>query len=488
MYIAIVAAECAPAAKAGGLGDFVQGLARELAARGHELEVFLPRYDCLRFESIADLHKVYEGLQVPFYGDWIRCDVECGWSGGTRCLFVDPQSPEGFFRRGVIYGEPDDADRFAFFSRAVLEVMHRSGRHPDIIHCNDWHTGLLPVLLYDVYAGLGMTHPRVCFTLHNLGYQGRSGEFVCHQVGLDPQRVMTSDRLLDPEKPRTANLLKGGIVYANHVTTVSPRYAWEIRFTDQGMGLQETLRIHGEKLTGILNGIDGATWDPRSDGYIARHFGPDSLPEKAVNKSELRNRFGLEQAHKPLVSVISRLDQQKGVELIAHAVRHSLSRGCQVVLLGSAQEPAIAARFLALKGELRGNPDCHLELGYDERLAHQIYAAADIIVIPSLYEPCGLTQMIAMKYAVVPVARRVGGLADTVFDANLGDQPFEQRNGYLFDDPTPQGLESALDRAIGLWFEYPQYFRQLRLNGMTTDHSWRNPAQKYVEIYEQILA
>lgn len=486
MYITMVGAECAPAAKAGGLGDFVHGLARELSACGHDVEVILPKYDCLRFGLVSDLHQVYRDLWVPFYGQWIRCDVDGGRMDGINCLFIDPQSEHGFFARGAIYGEADDTDRFAFFSRAVLEFLHKAGKHPDVIHCNDWQTGLLPVLLYEIYAGLGMTHPRICYTLHNMGYQGVADEAVLQLVGLDSKRVWTADRLSDPHNPHAVNLMKGGIVYSNYVTTVSPRYAWEIQYTEQGKGLQEILRLHARKLGGVLNGIDYETWNPESDPLIACNYGPDSLPEKATNKTDLRQRMGLAEARKPLVCVISRLDRQKGVDLLDHAIRYALASDCQAVLLGSAQDPAIDRRFRMLKEEMKASQDCRLELGYDEELAHRIYAAADVIVIPSVYEPCGLTQMIAMKYGVVPVVRRVGGLADTVFDANFGDKPFEQRNGYLFDELTPKGLESALGRAIGLWFQHPAYFRQLRLNGMRMDNAWGPPAQQYQQIYEHI--
>lgn len=178
--------------------------------------------------------------------------------------------------------------------------------------------------------------------------------------------------------------------------------------------------------------------------------------------------------------------RRRGVELMRHAVHYGLENDCQVVLLGSAHDPRVDQVFRAIKQETDSNPDCHLELGYDEDLAHQIYAAADMIIIPSVYEPCGLTQMIAMRYGVVPVVRRVGGLADTVFDANFSDKPFEERNGYLFDELTTDGVESALGRAIGLWFRHPEYFRQLRLNGMNMDNSWALPARHYLDIYNHV--
>lgn len=486
MYITLVAAECAPVAKAGGLGDFVHGLARELASRGNAVEIVLPKYDCLRYDRIDDLHKAYRDLWVPFYERWVHCDVEVGWVDGIECWLIDPHSPRGFFERGRIYGEEDDVERFAFFARAVLEFLHKAGKQPDIIHCNDWQTGLVPVLLYEVYEKLGMTRPRVCYTLHNVGHQGVTGQSVLYEVGLEPKRVMTQDRLSHPSDPRAVNLMRGGIVYANFVTTVSPRYAWEVQNTEQGMGLQGTLKAHARKFAGVLNGIDANVWNPETDTHLVETFTAHSLPNKARNKAALRQQLGLQDASKPIVSVISRLDRQKGVDLLQHAIYYALDNGCQIVLLGSAPDPTVDRLFRSIEREMEGSPDCHLELAYDEDLAHRIYAGSDMIVIPSIYEPCGLTQMIAMRYGAVPIVRRVGGLADTVFDANYSDKPFEERNGYVFNDSTREDLESAMARAIGLWFRFPEYFRQLRVNGMQSDHSWSRPAQQYLSIYGDI--
>jgi starch synthase len=280
--------------------------------------------------------------------------------------------------------------------------------------------------------------------------------------------------------------MKGGVVYADFVTTVSPRYAWEVQNTEQGMGLQRILRQHGAKFGGVLNGIDYEVWNPESDPFLAQTYCAETLQRKARNKTALRRRLGLPNAARPVVAIVSRLDRQKGPELMVHAARVALADGAQFVLLGSSQEPVLNDRFRALKEELEGDPHCHLDIAYDEELAHQIYAGADIIVIPSRYEPCGLTQMIGMRYGVVPVVRRVGGLADTVFDANYSDRDFLLRNGYAFDDYGPEGLESALRRAVALWFRFPAYFRQLRLNGMAQDHSWNRPGQHYLEVFRHI--
>jgi starch synthase len=461
-------------------------MSKEFAKRGHEVEVILPKYDCLRFDLIEDLHRAYEGLQVLFYDRILACDVECGYVDGIRCFLVDPHSDHGFFDRGRIYGEVDDPGRFAFFCRAVLEFLLKTGNNPDIVHCHDWQTALVPVLLREVYEAQGLNHPRVCYTLHNLAHQGVAGDYVLRAVGLDTVRLMTSDRLLDTGNPQAANLMKGAIVYSSFVTTVSPRYAWEVRNTEQGMGLQETLNTHGQKFRGVINGIDQDTWNPQIDPLIPQLFGPSSLPEKARCKSALREHLGLEEAAKPVVAIVSRLERQKGIELMRRTVHYALGNGCQVVLLGRASEPWVDTLFQDLRRETDGSVDCHLELGFDDELAHRIYAGADIIVVPSVYEPCGLTQLIAMKYGVVPVVRRVGGLMDTVFDANYSDKAFEKRNGYLFDDYTAEGLESALGRAIWLWFEHPEYFRQLRLNGMHMDNGWTGPVQEYLQVFESI--
>lgn len=484
MHIAMVSAECAPIAKAGGLGDFVQGLAHELIKSGETVEVWLPAYDVLRRELVSGLAETEPRLQVPFGGQPIECRLLRGSVEGIPLLLFDPHSEHRFFGRSRIYGEADDAERFAFFCGAVLAHFARLDRPPDVLHCNDWQTGLLPVLLAEKQGEEVQT--RTCYTLHNVGYQGKVAPSILEQVGLDVAALMTPDRLADPHEPGLANLMVGGIRYAGFVNTVSPRYAWEVRSTEQGMGLQAVFDESRHKFGGILNGIDESVWGPEVDAHIPVNFGLGSLPKKAVNRRELRLRVGLRETEKPIFAVVSRLDRQKGVDLIQHAVRYALAEGGQMVLLGSSLDPEIARAFESLKAELGSGPDCHLELGYDEALAHLIYAGADMILIPSLYEPCGLTQLIAMKYGTVPIVRRVGGLADTVFDAHYSDKSFEARNGYVFDDATEAALEDAMSRAIALWRRFPQYFRQLRANGMRGDYSWRKPARDYLKIYRRL--
>jgi starch synthase len=484
----MVSPECAPVAKVGGLGDVVHGLSTELAIRGNSVEVILPKYDCMRYDRIWGLTKTYSDLWVPYHNQRVHCDVYFGFSEGVKCFFIEAHSPQNFFNRGVVYGHHDDTERYAFFSRAALEFMLKTSKHPDIIHCHDWQTALVPVLLYEMYQHLGMTRPRVCYTLHNLGHQGVHGENILRQVGLNPASLMTQDRLLDDRRPGAINLMKGGIVYSNFVTTVSPCYAQEIQHTHLGMGLQRILGVHSRKFGGILNGLDYNTWNPEVDPHIAKHYSHASLQDKYANKDALRQRLWLRHNFSPLVAFVGRLDHQKGVDLIFHAVPYCLSKGSQFVLLGSSPHGHVNDAFWRLKRQFNDNPDCHLEIGYNEELAHLIYAGADIVLVPSEYEPCGLTQLIGLKYGTVPVVRNTGGLADTVFDANYAHKPYHERNGYVFNDYNFQGLESALSRALGLWHHYPHYFRELIVNGMRYDFSWNQPAQHYLNVYNHIKA
>jgi starch synthase len=484
----MVSPECAPVAKVGGLADVVHGLARELGVRGNHVEIILPKYDCMRYDRIFGLTKSYSDLWVPYHNQWVHCDVYFGFVDGLKCFFIDPHSSHNFFNRHAYYGQHDDAERFAFFSRAALEFMLKSNKHPDIIHCHDWQTGLVPVLLYEMYQGYGMTHSRVCYTLHNVGHQGLHGENILRQVGLNPAHLMNHDRLLDDHRHGALNIMKGGIVYSNFVTTVSPRYAFEIRHSNFGMGLQRVLNVHQQKFGGVLNGVDYNVWNPEVDHHISRRYSVADMDNKYANKEALRKRLWLRHEFKPIVSFVGRLDHQKGVHLVFHAVPYCLHRGCQFVLLGSSPHGHVNDAFRRLKHQFNDHPDCHLEIGYDEDLAHLIYAGSDMMLVPSEYEPCGLTQIISLKYGTVPVVRNTGGLADTVFDADNAPKPYHERNGYVFNDYNWPGLESALNRAIGMWFHYPQYFRQLMGNGMRYDFSWNHPGQHYLNIYNHIKA
>lgn len=490
MYIVQIASECAPVIKAGGLGDVVYGLSRELEIRGHCVELILPMYDCMRYDQIWGLHNAYRDLWVPWYGGAIRCSVFCGWVHGRLCFFIQPHSGDNFFNRGYYYGGLDDHLRFAFFSKAALEFLLKSGKRPDVIHCHDWQTGLLPVMLFEMYKWHGMWNQRVCYTIHNFKHQGIAGADVLWATGLNNEPYYFHyDRLMDNFNPTAINFMKGGIVYANSVNTVSPHHAWEARFTDVGCGLGHTLEIHNYKFGGILNGIDYDVWNPQIDRFIPYHYDQDNLQEKAKNKKALRERLLLRDENKPIVAYIGRLDQQKGVHLVHHAIYYTLSRGGQFVMLGSATEGSINSWFWHEKHHLNDNPDVHLEIGFNEDLAHLIYAGADMIVVPSNYEPCGLTQMIGLKYGTVPIVRGVGGLLNTVSDRDHDTlHPPEERNGYVFFQSDNHALESAMDRALGLWYQYPKEFQKLQVQGMNYDYSWNNPGSQYLSVYEYIKA
>ena len=487
MYVIMVATECAPVAKVGGLGDVVFGLCRELEIRGNAVEIILPKYDCLRYNEIFGLQVSFQDLWVPWYDRSVHCTVYFGFVHGRKCYFIEPHSDHNYFNRRVFYGQADDDQRFAFFCKASLEFMLKSGKQPDVIHCHDWQTGILPVLLFEMYKQAGLAHPRVCYTLHNLFHQGITREHILRATGLNRGGYFFSqDRLQDNFNHAAINLMKGGIVYSNFVTTVSPRYAWEIMHTDQNYGLGHTLHVHRAKIGGILNGVDYDVWNPEIDRRIARTYGVATLDGKFENKRALRQRFWLQDAYKPIVCFVGRLDQQKGVPLITHAIHYCLNHGCQFILLGSSPDGRIAQHFHGLKRHYNDNPDCHIELGFDEDLSHLIYAGSDMIIVPSLFEPCGLTQMIGLKYGSVPVVRATGGLMDTVFDANHSNRPYEERNGYVFNDFNSQGIESALERAIGMWYMFPNHFRELMVNAMRCDYSWNRPAGNYLNVYEHI--
>jgi starch synthase len=487
MFVVMVAPECSPVIQVGGLADVVAGLSRELEFRGHTVEIILPKYDRMRYDRIWGLTVDYRDLWVPWYGGAIHCSVYFGFVDGRKCFFIEPHSGDNFFHRPLAYGYSDDVMRYAFFSKAVLEYLLKAGKRPEVIHCHDWQTALVPVLLFEIYKYHGMENQRVCLTIHNFGHQGTIGTDVLHATGLGrPEHYHQGDRLQDNFHPDALNLLKGGIVYSNFVTTVSPHHAWEAMNSEQGQGLAHTLWVHRGKFGGVLNGIDYGVWNPEIDPCIARRYSADSVDQKYENKRALRERFWLRDGNKPIVAYVGRLDGQKGVHLVRHALFYSLWNGAQFVLLGSSPDPSIDGYFWHLKRYLNDSPDCHLELGFDVELAHRIYAGADMLVMPSNFEPCGLVQMIALKYGTVPIVRAVGGLADTVVDRDYSDRPHEQRNGYVFDQPDTTGIESALRRSFGLWFTYPEEFRYLMLNGMRTDYSWNRPGGHYLDIYEHI--
>ncbi len=487
MYVLMVAPECAPVAKAGGLGDVVFGLSRELEIRGHAVEIVLPKYGCMRHGDVWGLHVSYDDLQVPWYGDTLHCTVWFGFVHGRKCYFIEPHPADRFFGRDRLYGHGDDVERFTAFSKTALEFMVKTNKQPDVIHCHDWQTGLVPVLLREQFRS-ALPHSKVCYTIHNFRHQGHTGTHVLWSTNLGrPEYYMHQDRLGDDHRYGAVNLMKGGIVYSDSVTTVSPNHASEARYGDGAFGLGHTLQMHEHKFRGILNGVDYEVWNPEVDTVIPAQYSTHELDGKFENKERLRDRFWLRTAWSPIVAFVGRLDEQKGMQLVHHALFYALSKGAQFVLLGEpVDEGGISGHFRHLKRYLNDNPDCHLELSYTEELAHLVYAGADMLVVPSLYEPCGLAPMVGMRYGTVPVVRSVGGMVDTVFDRDYSSRRHEERNGYAFQHTDNVAIESALKRALRLWFDYPAWHRRLMMASMTSDNSWSEPGHEYVSVYDKI--
>jgi starch synthase len=329
---------------------------------------------------------------------------------------------------------------------------------------------------------------KVCYTIHNFCHQGVGGQEILWSTQLGrPYYYLARERLGDDGRYGAVNLMKGGIVYSDFVTTVSPHHAGEARYGDGAFGLGHTLHLHREKFDGILNGVDYNVWNPEVDSVIPTQYSVDDLVGKYENKARLRERFWLRRSWTPIVAYVGRLDEQKGMHLVHHAIFYALERGAQFVLLGDAvHENGISGHFRHLKHHLNDNPDCHLEVGYSEELAHLVYAGADLLIVPSMFEPCGLAPMVGLRYGTVPVVRATGGMVDTVFDRDHSSRPRRERNGYAFEHVDHQALESGLGRAIGLWFDNPRDFRRLISAGMRADHSWNQPGRHYLGVYEHI--
>lgn len=497
MHIVHVASELAPLAKVGGLADVLLGLSRELSWKGHDVDIIIPKYDCMDSSQIRDMNIEVRDFTSFYQGEWHHNTAWIGWVENLKVYFIEPHHPRYFFNRGCFYGCEDDIERFLYFSRAVLEFMIKKSIQPDIIHIHEWQTSAIAPLYYEIYQALGYKKPKIVLTVHNFAYQGQCTPADVDKIGLNGNHLLHPDKLQDSSNPRLINLLKGGIVYSNFITTVSPNYATEVLSPSEGRGLEKTLLKYKAKFKGILNGIDYSYWNPEIDRFLPAHYSEREMPankkdqntldKKAFIKKTLRERLMLSEEHRPIVGCIARLVPQKGIDLIKHALLHVIGKGGQFVLLGSSPIPEISDEFHSLKHRFADSAHVHLILHHQEDLAHLIYAASDMFIVPSLFEPCGLTQMIALKYGTVPIVRRTGGLADTVFDVDHSGKPIEETNGYTFDVPTPEGIDSALDRAYHCWFADPEKWRRMMIRGMKIDFSWNHASDRYLEIYKSIL-
>ncbi len=497
MHIIQVSSELTPIAKVGGLGDVVYGLSKELMRQGHKVQVILPKYDCIDYSLLKNLQVYYRDLwsydgAYRYHNTVWSAEVE-----NISLLLIEPHHPNYLFSRGLIYGAPDDTDRFLYFSRTAMEFLFKSHSLADILHVHDWPTAIMPVLQKDMYEALGFRPKKTILTIHNLEHQGKCSPGTLTRIGLKGELYLSANKLQDPVDLELINILKGGISYATAVTTVSPSYNEEIKIEEKSHGLGPFINTQAKKLQGILNGVDEDFWNPEIDPYIAQTF-PSHPPfneeswslvqkGKAANKKELQKTLGLEQKKTPLIACIARLVPQKSPLLIAHAFRHALSKGAQCVILGSTHSEEMTSLFSFLLSECASTfpGQGSISLCYDEKLSHLIYAASDMFLVPSLFEPCGLTQMIALRYGCVPIVRNTGGLADTVFDIDTASCPAKERNGFVFQNPEKKELNHAIDRALKLYKENPTKWNELMQQGLGKDYSWKCATKEYLKLYSR---
>ena len=473
MNILLAASEVVPYAKTGGLADVAGALPKALARLGHKVRVVAPRYNIDKIESST---KRLEGeLAVPFDSGIRRSAVYVDDSNPVPVYFID--SPE-YFSRGNLYGEPDDPERFAFFSRAILELAKAFGEPLDIIHLNDWMTGLTAAYLKTVYSGERIfANTRTLFTIHNLAFQGSFGAQLLPKLGL-PDWLNTTEGGI--EFYGACSCLKAGLVFADAISTVSPKYSREIQTPEFGERLDGLLRARRSDLFGILNGVDYEEWNPETDPYVAAGFSANNLSGKEACKLDLLRAFNLpENLGTPLIGCISRLSDQKGFDLILQIARPMLERGVAFVLLGSGAELYERA-FQELHQSVPSQVGVYL--GFSNELAHKIEAGSDMFLMPSRFEPCGLNQMYSLKYGAVPIVRAVGGLDDTVENF---DRSTRSGTGFKFYEYDSARLLEKLYEAL-LVYADQDIWRVLMVNGMRADHSWEASAREYVELYERL--
>lgn len=493
MHIVHLTSELSPIAKVGGLGDVIHGLARQQTEKGHHVEVILPRYDIIDFEALSNLKMNMRDLWSYENSEQIHNSVWSARIDGVSLYLIEPHHTEYYFNRGKIYGEPDDIARFLYFCKTALEFLLKSRKQPDVIHIHDWPTAIVAPLLKETYHKLGLVPGGVVLTIHNLEHQGKCLARDLSRIGLRGGDFLTAGSMQDPLDPTLINLLKGGIEFSDAVTTVSPRYAEEIKTPLGGAGLHHTIIRNDRKIHGILNGIETELWNPAKDHYLIRNYNPEPshirnvLKNKKTNKELLLKKLHLEPTKGPLVTCITRLVHQKCPDLIKEAILYTIEKKGQFILLGSTHDKEIEKEFLKLKNNPRLQESGFIQLTFDDIFAHQLYAAADAIIIPSLYEPCGLTQMIGMRYGTVPIVRRTGGLADTVFDIDLSDKPFNMRTGFAFDFPDPTGIHWVMDRVFDCYHNDQKKWQTIMQNGFNVDFSWARSENDYEKVYKSFL-
>jgi starch synthase len=488
LRICLVSSEVAPFAKTGGLADVAAGLCRYLGSAGHDVRIVMPLYPRVR-EGAWELRASEEqqGVEISLGGATYPFSVHTTplpapdgkpAKDAVQVYFVD--CPALFDRPDLYTDDEDEHVRFAFLSRAAVESCQRMQWAPDVFHCNDWHTGLLPLYLRTTYAWDRIfANTRTVLTIHNIGYQGVFPAGALHELGLmEQRRHLPADDLHEGR----INFLKTGLLHADVLTTVSRSYAEEIQTPEYGMGLEDVLRRRRGDLHGIVNGIDYGDWNPATDPLIPHPYTPDDLEGKAKDKRALLEAFGLEyHSRVPVLGVVSRLTSQKGFELLPDVLPILLQKhDLRLIVLGSG-ESKFEQYFQWLRDAY---PDkVAVYRGFDNELAHRIEAGADMFLMPSRYEPCGLNQMYSLKYGTVPIVRRTGGLADTVepFDPATGEG-----TGFVFADFSPEALYQAVGRALAAW-SAPTAWARLVRNGMAKDFSWERQGPEYEAVYRALV-
>ena len=477
MHIAFAASECVPFSKTGGLADVVGALPRALASLGHQVSVYLPLY---RQTKLTDAQTVVRSVTVPFDDHYRFCSVVTGGNhSGVRFYFVDYPP---FFDREALYGTssgdyPDNAERFALFSRAVLEASKVLGV-PHVFHCHDWQSALVPVLLRTQYLeDPAFREVSTVFTIHNMGYQGLFPPETLPLLGL-PWDLFTIAKM---EYFGNVNFLKGALVYSDFVTTVSRKYSQEIQTAEFGFGLEGVLRGRAATVTGILNGVDYDEWSPQTDKFIAARYSPQDLSGKRKCKEDLLAAYGMANAdlRLPVIGIVSRFAAQKGFDLIAQ-IMDRLAREEMIVVALGAGDKQYEEMFQRLNKQFPQR--IAVKVAYDNAIAHKIEAGSDMFLMPSKYEPCGLNQIYSLKYGTVPIVRATGGLDDTIepWDARTG-----KGTGFKFTEYNGEALLLTIKQALQA-FRDPHSWEILMRNGMNKDFSWSASAKEYVRIYDRV--
>ncbi len=476
MHVAFAASEGVPFSKTGGLADVVGALPRALSALGHQVSVYLPRY---RQTKLPDAATVVRSITVPFDDKYRFASVVTGGTqSGVRFYFVDYPP---YFDRDALYGTaagdyPDNAERFALFSRAVLEASKILGV-PHVFHCHDWQSALLPVLLRTVYLeDPAFRDAAIVFTIHNMGYQGLFPPETLPLLML-PWDLFTMSRM---EFFGQVNFLKGALTYSDYVTTVSRKYSQEIQTAEYGFGLEGVLRDRASTVSGILNGVDYDEWSPETDKFTVAKFSPEDLSGKAKCKQDLLATFGMPKADLklPVIGIVSRFAAQKGFDLISQIMDRLAREEMIVVALGTGDKP-YEEMFVRLNKQFPNK--IAVKVAYDNAIAHKIEAGSDMFLMPSRYEPCGLNQIYSLKYGTVPVVRATGGLDDTIepWDARSG-----KGTGFKFNEYNGESLLLTIKQAL-VAFRDQTSWQVLMRNGMNRDFSWNASAREYAKVYER---